>query len=60
MTRIPYMKDTKAFWREREKARSALEKKRMNVPYAEKVKAVEKLRSDADFLKSGRLVSSKP
>lgn len=60
MTKIPYMKDTKSFWREREKAKASLDKKRAVVPYAEKVKVTVKLRSDADFLKSGRLVSSKP
>ena len=57
MTRIRYMKDTRPFWQEREKARAALDKKRANVPYTEKVKVAEKLHSDADFLKSGRIVS---
>lgn len=60
MSKIHYMKDTKAFWQERKKARSALDKKRRNMPYSEKVKYLEKLRSDADFLKSGRLVFHKP
>ena len=54
------MRDTKAFWKERDEARSALDKKRANVSYPEKVKIARKLRSDADFLKSGRIVSSKP
>ena len=59
MTKIPYIKDTKRFWQERESARIALDKKRANVPYAQKVKTAEKLRSDAHFLKSGRVVSAK-
>jgi hypothetical protein len=53
------MKDTKGFWQTREKARSALDKKRASVSLAEKAKIVEKLRADATFLKSGRVVSSK-
>lgn len=60
MTKISYMRDIEEFWKERDKARSALDKKRANVSYPEKVKIARKLRSDADFLKSGRIVSSKP
>ena len=60
MAKIHYMKDTKAFWQEREKSRSALDKKRRNMSFSKKVKYLEKLRSDLDFLKSGRLVSPKP
>lgn len=59
MKKIPYLKDTKAFWRERDAARSALDKKRANAPFTEKVRIAEKLRADADFLRSGRIVSSK-
>ena len=59
MTRISYIRDTKKFWQAREKARTALDKKRANASYAIKVQTAEKLSSDADFLKSGRIVSSK-
>jgi len=58
MTRIAYIKDTKKFWQARERARVTLDKKRANVPYTVKVQTAKKLRSDADFLKSGRIVSS--
>lgn len=60
MTKVTYIKDTKKFWQAREKARSTLDKERANVSYTEKVKTAQKLRSDADFVKSGRVVSSKP
>ena len=60
MTRISYMRDTKKFWQAREKARTALDTKRASVSYAVKVEIAQKLRSDANFLKSGRIVSSKP
>jgi len=53
------MKNTKRFWQARKKARSALDKKRANVSFAEKEKTLENLRADANFLKSGRMVSSK-
>ena len=59
MKREYYVKDTKAFWRERFKARTALDKKRKNAPYSEKVMIAGKLRADADFIKSGQIVSSK-
>jgi len=58
MTNTNYMKDTKKFWQTREKARSALDKKRASVPLTEKVKSLESLQSDASFLKSGRRVLS--
>ena len=60
MTKTTYIKDTREFWQAREKARSALDKQRGKVSSAEKVKIAEKLRSDADFLKTGRVVSPKP
>jgi hypothetical protein len=59
MNNIHYIKDTKKLWQAREKARSALDKKRANVSLAEKEKVLENLRADADFLKSGRIVPSK-
>jgi len=60
MTNISYIRDTKKFWQTREKARTALDKERASVSYAAKVKIAEKIRSDANFLKNGRIVSSKP
>ena len=60
MPKTRYMKDTRKFWQAREEARSALDKERANAPYTTKVKTAQKLRSDADFLKSGRVGSSKP
>lgn len=59
MKNINYMKDTKKFWQERRKARQALDVKRAGVSYSEKVAISERLRSDAVFLKSGRVVHSK-
>jgi len=59
MTNTSYIKDTKRFWQTREKARSALDKKRANVSLAEKERVSENLRADAAFLKSGRMVSAK-
>lgn len=60
MSNTNYMKDTRKFWQAREKARVTLDAKRANVSYAEKAKIAEKLRSDARFLKSGKIVSPKP
>ncbi len=54
------MKDTKKFWPERESARTILDTKRSSVPYPQKVRVAEKLRSDAHFLKSGKIISTKP
>ena len=59
MTRTSYMRDARKFWQARDEARSTLDHKRVTVSYPEKVKVAEKLRSDADFLKSGRIISSK-
>ena len=59
MTDIHYIKDTKKFWQARGKSRSALDKKRASASLSEKVRVAEKLRTDAGFLKSGRVVSSK-
>jgi hypothetical protein len=60
MKNTAYTKDTKRFWQAREKARSALDKKRANASFSSKVKIAAKLRSDAAFLKSGKIVTSKP
>lgn len=60
MTKVNYLKDTKRFWQTREKARRNLDAKRASVSYSEKVTTASKLRSDARFLKSGRIISSKP
>jgi hypothetical protein len=59
MTNIPYTKDTKPFWQAREQSRSALDKKRSSASLSEKARISEKLRSDASFLKKGRIVSAK-
>jgi hypothetical protein len=59
MTNIPYMKDTTKFWQAREKARATLDKQRANSSHTKKVKTAQKLHSDAVFLKSGRVISSK-
>ena len=60
MNKTSYTKDTKKFWQAREQARSALDKKRANVSFAKKVEVAKKLRADAAFLKSGRIVTPKP
>ncbi len=59
MKNVDYMKDTKRFWQERRKARQELDVKRAGVSYSEKVAVSERLRADAAFLKSGRVVHSK-
>jgi hypothetical protein len=59
MANTHYMKDTKKFWQARGEARTALDKKRADASFSEKVEVAEKLHADASFLKSGRVVSSK-
>ena len=59
MTKVNYLKDTKRFWQTHEKARRNLDAKRASVSYSEKLTIASKLRSDARFLKSGRIISSK-
>jgi len=59
MSKSRYMKDTKKFWQKRHESRVTLDEKRTQAPFSEKVKTAEKLRSDAEFLKSGVPVSSK-
>ncbi len=59
MKNISYMKDTKKFWQERRKARQELDVKRAGVSFSEKVAISERLRSDAAYLKSGRVAHSK-
>lgn len=59
MTKVDYLKDTKKFWQTREKARRNLDAKRAGVSFGKKATIAEKLRSDARFLKSGRIISSK-
>lgn len=58
MTKVNYIRDTKKFWQARERARTALDKKRADNPYTVKTEIAQKLRADAAFLKSGRIVSS--
>ncbi|OGO32693.1 MAG: hypothetical protein A2Z29_04975 [Chloroflexi bacterium RBG_16_56_11] len=55
-----YIKDTEKFWRKREKARSALDRKRAGASLVEKVEIAEKLRADAAFLKGGKIITTKP
>ncbi len=59
MTKDNYLKDTKRFWQTREKARKNLDTKRASASYSEKVAIAGKLHSDAKFLKSGHIISSK-
>jgi hypothetical protein len=59
MSKTRYLKDTKRFWRIRNNSRVALDKKRTQASFSEKVKIAEKLRSDAEFLRSGVPVSPK-
>ena len=59
MSKSHYMKDTKKFWQTRNESRVALDKKRTQTSFSQKAKIAEKLRSDAEFLKSGVPVSSK-
>jgi hypothetical protein len=59
MSKSHYMKDTKKFWQIRNETRVALDKKRTQTPLSQKAKIAEKLRSDAEFLRSGVPVSSK-
>lgn len=59
MSNVNYLKDTKKFWQTREKARRNLDTKRASVSFSKKATIAGKLRSDARFLKSGRIISSK-
>ncbi len=59
MTKINYLADTKEFWQNRERARKNLDAKRANVSYSKKMATVDKLNTDAKFLKSGRTIPSK-
>ena len=60
MRKIYYLKDTKKFWQERAEARITLDKKRECASLAAKKKEAKQLEADALFLKSGRVISSKP
>lgn len=60
MTKVRYIKDTGKFWRERADARTILDAKRSQASRAEKAKTSHQLHSDASFLKSGRILASKP
>ncbi len=59
MATINYLRNTKSFWKERETARVALDRKRSSAPRSEKVIISARLHSDATFLKSGRVVKAK-
>ena len=58
MREIHYLKDTKKFWKAREKARLALDHKRAKASHAEKNLIARKLHSDAEFMKRSRIASS--
>ena len=58
MREVHYLKDTRKFWKAREKARIALDHKRANTSHTEKASIARKLRADAEFMKSGRIVAS--
>jgi hypothetical protein len=57
MRRQHFLKDLSEFWRERAKARAALDKERANVSFAKKIEITEQLRKDLLFLKKGKLIS---
>ena len=59
MSKSHYIRDTKKFWRKRNESRVAFDKKRTQASFSQKAKIAEKLRSDAEFLRSGVPVSSK-
>ena len=59
MKNVNYMKDTRRFWQERRKASQELDVKRAGVSFNEKVAISERLRSDAVFMKNGRVARSK-
>ena len=58
MNKSHYIKDTKKFWQMRNKSRAALDRKRTQTSFSQKARIAEKLRSDADFLRSGIPVST--
>ena len=55
-----YLKDTEAFWRERQEARENLDNKRRSTSFQEKLIIAEKLRADMTVLKNARAINSKP
>jgi len=55
-----YLKDTEAFWRERQEARENLDNKRRAASFQEKLVIAEKLRADLTFLKNAKAINSKP
>jgi hypothetical protein len=59
MRKKRYLKDTKKFWDERNKARAALDKKRTKASHAEKAKIAKQIKLDALLLKTARPISSK-
>ena len=46
MSRVYYVKDTQAFWQERRKARTKLEKKMANLPRSENMVIEAKMREN--------------
>ncbi len=46
MKKVNYVKDTKAFWQERKRARQNLDKKLSSLPFSEKLVITEKMREN--------------
>lgn len=59
MPKVHCPKSIEQFWAERTKARIALDKKRANASYPEKIRIMELLRKDALLLKTGRIKIAK-
>ena len=59
MKQVNYIKDTKRFWQERKNARASLDIKQGSASPTQKAVIAEKLRSDARFLKSVKVISVK-
>lgn len=59
MTKKYCLKITERFWKEHTKARAALDQERADAPVSKKIEIAERLRRDALFLKTGKLIPSK-
>lgn len=56
MRKRRFLEDLDGFWKERAKARAALDKERASLPSAKKIEITEKLRKDILFLKTGKFI----
>ena len=54
MKKARYGKDTKAFWQERKKARTKLDKKLSNLSYSEKLNITAKMRENHEALRRAK------